>query len=111
MEIILKNGEKIKLEWNAIVYEYLEEYEGGIDNLKIDLELNKNYYLVMNFIIYCMFQASYYKEISYREAISLVDVKDYKKIVDYILKTENFINDSKSELDSNIKEQKKKHRI
>lgn len=111
MEIILKNGEKIKLEWNPIVYEYLEEYEGGIENLKNDLELNNNYYLVMNFIIYCMFQASYSKEISYREAISLVDVKDYEKIVNYILEKESITDDSKPKGTSNVEKVRKKHKI
>ena len=36
MEIVLRNGEKIKLDWNPIVLEYLEEYEGGLEQLKKD---------------------------------------------------------------------------
>lgn len=111
MKIILKNGKEIDLDWNPIVYEYLEEYDGGIEQLRKDLDEKNSYYLVMNFIIYCMIQAVYDEEISYREAISLVDVEDYPKIIDYIIQKENINNTNQFNEDKTIDVNKqKKHR-
>ncbi len=85
MEIVLRNGEKINLDWNPIFLEYLEEYDGGIEQLKKDIE-DKNYrFRVFNSILYSLISASYPTQLTYKEAISLVDINDIEKITDFIL--------------------------
>lgn len=91
MEIVLKNGEKIKLDWNPIILEYLEEYEGGLEQLKKDIESKECRFRTFNFMIYCLISAIYPKELGYREAISLVDVNDYDRIVVFIVQNVNNI--------------------
>lgn len=89
MEIILRNGEKIKLDWNPIILEYLEEYDGGIEQLKKDVEDKNCGFRTFNFIVYCCISAVYPEELSYREAVSLVDINDLDRIVAFIVKNVN----------------------
>ena len=89
MEITLRNGENINLDWNPIVLEYLEEYEGGIKQLKKDVENKNSRFRTFNFIIYCIISAVYPKELSYTEAVSLVDINDLDKIIDFIVQHVN----------------------
>ena len=42
MEIELKNGEKIILEVTSLFLEYIEDYEGGLEQLKKDAEGQKD---------------------------------------------------------------------
>ena len=81
MEIIFKNGEKIILEWSPLVIEYLADYQGGIEQLKEDLEKKENLFKTYNYIIYCFVKAVYPTEIEYRTAISLIDPNDLEKII------------------------------
>lgn len=111
MEIVLRNGEKINLDWNPLVYEYLEEYEGGLKQLQKDLDESKHYYLVMNFIVFCLMQVAYNKPIKYREAISLVSPDDYPKIIDFILQNESIVEKKEETKSDNSKiELLNKHR-
>lgn len=89
MEIVLRNGEKIKLDWNPIVLEYLEEYEGGLEQLKKDVENKNCRFRTFNFIVYCVISAIYPEELSYREAVSLVNINDLDKIVVFIVQHVN----------------------
>lgn len=89
MEITLKNGEKIKLKWNLIVLEYLEEYEGGLEQLKKDIESKEYRFRAFNFIVYCLISAVYTEELGYREAISLVNINDFDKIIAFIVQNVN----------------------
>lgn len=103
MEIILKNGKKQQIDFNPIVLEYLEEYEGGIEQIKQDIDDKNKRFYVFNYIIYCMLQASSERELGYREAVSLVDINDYEKIIDFIV---NQFNKTKQK----DKKNKNKHR-
>ena len=98
MEIILKNGEHLNLDWNLVVIEYLEDYEGGIEKLKTDIESEEIPFRIFNFILYCFFSANYSKEIGYREAISLIEPNDFEKILDFVIeKIQSFnVENSKS---------------
>ena len=89
MDIVLRNGEKIKLDWNPLVLEYLEEYEGGIEQLKKDVEDKNCRFRTFNFIIYCVISAVYPRELSYSEAVSLVDINDLDRIVVFIVQHVN----------------------
>lgn len=115
MELILKNGEKINLDWNSIVLEYLEEYDGGLQQLKIDIDDNACRFRVFNYVIYCLISAAYPKELSYREAVTLVNINDYDKIIAFIVQN---VNNTKlteftniNETDIQIKSNSRKHRI
>ncbi len=89
MEITLRNGEIINLDWNPIILEYLEEYEGGIEQLRKDIENKNCRFRTFNFITYCVIAAVYPREISYTEAVSLVDINDLDKIVNFIVQNVN----------------------
>ena len=85
MRITLKNGETVDLIWSAIVLEYLEDYEGGIKQLQKDIEEQNGNFRTFNFVIYSMLSAVYPKRLSYREAVGLVDINDYDKIITFIV--------------------------
>lgn len=102
MEIVLKNGEKITLDWNPIVLEYLEDYEGGIEQLREDIDKTDSRFRVFNFIIYCLISAVYPKDLGYREAVSLVSPNDLDKIIEFIIK-----NISKTKVIDNFNQEKK----
>ena len=85
MEIELRNGKKIILEWSPIVLEYLEDYEGGIKQLINDLEKEEYRFRTFNFIVYSIVSAVYPEELTYREIVSLVNINDLEKIIDFVL--------------------------
>ena len=89
MEITLRNGENIVLDWNPIILEYLEEYEGGIEQLRKDVENKNCRFRTFNFIVYCVISAVYPEELSYTEAVSLVNINDLDKIVNFIVENVN----------------------
>lgn len=102
MEITLRNGENIQLNWNSLILEYLEEYEGGIKQLKKDVESTNCRFRAFNFIIYCIMSISYSEELGYKEAVSLVDINDIEKIVDFIVENMNNIKLSNQKNNRNI---------
>lgn len=111
MEILFKTGKKLNLDWNPLVLEYLEDYDGGLEQLKNDLESKEIPFRVFNFIIYCFISAVYPEEIGYREAISLVEPNDYEKIVNFAIeKINNFSSLGKEEIKNQNKTVKKQHR-
>lgn len=97
MEIKFKTGEKVNLEWNLLVLEYLEDYDGGLKQLKKDLESKEVPFKIFNFIIYSFIAAAYPVEIDYREAVSLVNPNDLRKIIDFTIEKINSFEDSKPE--------------
>lgn len=102
MEIILRNGEKVNLDWNPIVLEYLEEYEGGIAKLKEDVNNEDCRFYTFNFVIYSILMANYHEELTYRQAVSLVNINDYERIIDFIIANVNGAKtDNKIEVNSN----------
>ncbi len=83
MNITLKNGKTIKLEFTPIVLEYLSDYEGGIEELKKDIE-NGNTMYVANHIVYSILCANLEEELTYKQALSLVNVLDVERIIDFV---------------------------
>lgn len=92
MEIELKNGEKLILEVTPLLLEYIEDYEGGIEQLKKDAEGNKdkNGYTksmyATNHILYSIIASNYDEPLTYRQAVRLVRLEDIEKIVDFVIK-------------------------
>ena len=90
MTITLKNGENLKLEVNSLILEYIEEYDGGLEQLLKDAtgEKDKNGYTktmyAANHLIYSIIASNYDKELTYRQAIRLIKFKDIKRIVHFL---------------------------
>ena len=92
MEIELKNGQKIILEVTPLFLEYIEDYEGGIEQLKKDAQGNKdkNGYTksmyATNHILYSIIASNYDEPLTYRQAVRLVKLEDVELIVDFVIK-------------------------
>lgn len=92
MEIELKNGEKLTLEVTPLLLEYIEDYEGGIEQLKNDAQGNKdkNGYTksmyATNHILYSIIASNYDEPLTYRQAVRLVKLEDIESIVDFVVK-------------------------
>lgn len=112
MEIELKNGEKLILEVTPLLLEYIEDYEGGIEQLKKDAEGNKdkNGYTksmyATNHILYSIIASNYDEPLTYRQAVRLVRLEDVEKIVDFVIK-----NTPEIEKNNVVEINKIKHRI
>lgn len=91
MEIELKNGEKLILEVTPLLLEYLEDYEGGIEQLKKDAQGQKDingYTKTMyatNQLLYAIIASNYNTPLTYRQAVRLVKLEDIDKIVKFII--------------------------
>lgn len=92
MEIELKNGENLTLEVTPLLLEYIEDYEGGIEQLKKDAQGNKdkNGYTksmyATNHILYSIIASNYDEPLTYRQAVRLVKLEDVEPIVDFVIK-------------------------
>lgn len=108
MEVELKNGEKIILEVTPLILEYIEDYEGGLEQLKRDAagKTDKNGYTktmyATNQLLYAIIASNYDEPLTYRQAVRLVKLEDIEKIVKFVIK-----NTPKME----EKKQRKSHRI
>lgn len=92
MEIELKNGENLTLEVTPLLLEYIEDYEGGIEQLKKDAQGNKdkNGYTksmyATNHILYSIIASNYDEPLTYRQAVRLVKLEDVEPIVAFVIK-------------------------
>lgn len=92
MEIILKTGEKITLEVSSLIFEYLEEYDGGFKQLEKDIkgEIDENGYSRMmyatNHLLYAIIASNYEEELTPKLAIKLVKLEDIPEIIKFINK-------------------------
>jgi len=95
LEIQLKTGENITLEVTPLFLEYIEDYEGGIEQLRKDAQgqKDKNGYTrtmcATNQLLYAAVASSYYEELSYKEAVQLVKLEDIDKIIEFVIKILN----------------------
>lgn len=104
LEIQLKNGENIILEVTPLLLEYIEDYEGGIEQLKKDAQgqKDKNGYTrtmyATNQLLYAIIASNYNTPLTYRQAVRLVKLEDIEKIVNFVIdNTPNANNDGKEE--------------
>lgn len=108
MEVELKNGEKIILEVTPLIFEYIEDYEGGLEQLKRDAagKTDKNGYTktmyATNQILYAIIASNYDEPLTYRQAVRLVKLEDIEKIVEFVIENTPRIEEKK---------QRKSHRI
>lgn len=108
MEVELKNGEKIILEVTPLLLEYIEDYEGGLEQLKKDAagqKDEKGYTKTMyatNQILYAVIASNYDEPMTYRQAVRLVKLEDIEKIVEFVIENTPRMEEKK---------QRKLHRI
>lgn len=106
MEIELKNGEKIFLEVTPLILEYLEDYDGGVEQLKKDARgvkdvngYTKTMYAA-NQLIYALIASNYDKPLTYRQAVRLVKIEDVTKIADFVIN--NIPENGSNQVEDNI---------
>ncbi len=91
MEILLKDGEKLKLEVTSLTLEYIEDYPGGIEKLRADAmgEKDKNGYTktmyATNQLLYAVVASNYDKPLTYRQAVRLVKLEDINRITKFVI--------------------------
>lgn len=83
MQIKLKNNQELNIEMNSKVFQYLNEYENGVNGLKADLIPNKNLWNAYNHIIYSVVKANVDDSVDVRKIISLIKFEDNLKILDF----------------------------
>lgn len=89
MEIELKNGERLVLEVTPLLLEYIEDYKGGIEQLKKDAQGQKDvngYTKTMyatNQLLYAMIASNYDAHLTYRQAVRLVKLEDVDRIIKF----------------------------
>lgn len=90
MEIELKNGEKLVLEVTPLLLEYIDDYKGGIEQLKKDAQGQRdiNGYTrrmyATNQLLYAIIASSYDTHLTYRQAVRLVKLEDVDRIIEFI---------------------------
>ncbi len=94
MEIELKTGEIIKLEIGILFLEYLDDYPGGAKKVIEDFENKINFMYIANHFIYSAIASCYDSPLSYRQALRLVRLQDYEKIIDFISKNLDVIKET-----------------
>ena len=106
MEIELKNGEKIFLKVTPLILEYLEDYDGGVEQLKKDARgvkdvngYTKTMYAA-NQLIYALIASNYDKPLTYRQAVRLVKIEDVTKIADFVIN--NIPENGSNQVEDNI---------
>lgn len=98
MEIELKNGKRLTLEVTPLLLEYIEDYEGGIEQLKKDAQgqKDKNGYTktmsATNQLIYAIIASNYHEPLTYRQAVRLVKLEDIEEIVSFTIQNTPNIN-------------------
>ena len=91
LEIQLKNGENIILEVTPLLLEYIEDYDGGIEQLKKDAQgqKDKNGYTktmyATNQLLYAIIASNYNTPLTYRQAVRLVKLEDMERIVKFVI--------------------------
>lgn len=100
MEIELKNGETLTLEVSPLILEYIEDYEGGMEQLKKDAQgqKDKNGYTkamyATNQLLYAIIASNYNTPLTYRQAVRLVKLEDVERIIKFIIENTPKLNNT-----------------
>lgn len=84
MNIKLKNGSTVNIELGPLFMEYLEDYDGGIQQLFSDWENKVNTIYIANHLAYAAIASNYNEPIKYRNALKLIGFDEFLKLVDFI---------------------------
>lgn len=85
VRITLKNGVNVRLEWNYLVLQYIEEEFGGTTKLNEEY-INDNQVKTMNTFVYGLLQANMDEELTFKQAVRLVKPEDMPKIFEFVKK-------------------------
>lgn len=91
MEIQLKNGKRLILEVTPLFLEYIEDYEGGLEQLEKDAqgEKDENGYkktmYATNQILYAIIASNYDEHLTYKQAVRLVKLEDIETIIEFVI--------------------------
>ena len=86
MVITLKTGKKVDLQITPLLLEYVKKYEGGIDQLKIDIENPEKQIQAVNYMLYSVVASNYGNDkLSKRQILKLIDIRDMQKIADFVV--------------------------
>lgn len=110
MVITLKNGKKIKLEWNLLCVEYIDEYPGGMAQIQEDMKHKIHMVKTINTLISSVIRANYETPLSRDEAVCLVKYEDYDKILEFLDKECELLENYKKKETSFHPNRKKKGR-
>ena len=100
MKIELKNGQELILEVTPLLLEYIEDYEGGLEQLKKDAQggKDKNGYskamYATNHILYSIIASNYDEPLTYRQAVRLVKLEDVERIINFVISNTPEINNA-----------------
>ena len=109
MVLTLKNNKKIELSWNFLCVEYAEEYPGGLEQLQKDFKSRLHPIKTMNWLMSAIIRANYDEPLTYESSIKLVNFNDYNKIMFFIEKETNLLeNYKKKEIYHPAKKRKKR---
>lgn len=84
MELELKNGEVINIEVGPLFLEYMDDYQGGINQLIDDWKNKENLMYIVNFFAYAAIASNYDKPIEKRDTLKLITIKDLEKIAVFV---------------------------
>ena len=107
MIITLKNGKNVDIQWNFMFLEFLEEYPGGFKALKQDYNKQNNLMKIHNHFLYSIIRANVEEPLKYREVLSLIETKDMKRLIDFVVKNFKEMDEFKKK-DVNMTQKKKK---
>ena len=108
LEIKLKNGEKLNLEVTPLLLEYVEDYKGGIEQLRKDAQgnIDENGYTktmyATNQLLYAIIASNYVKALTYRQAVRLVNIEDTTRIIEFINENISGLKENKEKNADNI---------
>lgn len=83
LKIILKNGETVRLDWNMLVLQLVEEELGSIDKLTEEF-LDNNQMKTFNVFTYALLQANLDEELTFKQAVRLVKFEDMEIIGQFV---------------------------
>lgn len=108
MIITLTNGVKVELKWSMLVLEYLEQYDGGLSQIKKDMKSKTHQLKLQNIMIYAAIRANYDEPLTYHETIRLFQFKDLNKINSFFEKNLQELDEFKKKGQKYIPPKKKK---
>lgn len=93
MQLTLKNGKTIKLNWNWLVVERLEETVGSLENLNEKNIKKRGEAKTMGDIAYAVVQANINEEMTRFELMNLINMEDMTRIAEFVEKNNRKVNE------------------
>lgn len=88
MQITLKNGETVRLTWNWLTVERIEEVVGSLEGLTKKGMKKRGQAKTAGDIVYAVVQSCLDKEYQRNELLKLIDVDDFESIIQFVVKNE-----------------------